>query len=65
MEKEEEKLLNGFKENGNDQNAVTPRCIGDYKIIKTIGTGTFGKVVLALKDDEPVAIKKLKKKVVI
>ena len=34
-------------------------------MIKTIGTGTFGKVVLAIKDDEPIAIKKLRKKVVI
>ena len=39
--------------------------IDDFKLIKTIGTGTFGKVVLAVKDDEPLAIKILRKKVVI
>ena len=39
--------------------------IEDFKLIKTIGTGTFGKVVLAVKDDEPLAIKILRKKVVI
>lgn len=37
------------------------RSITDYRLLRVIGTGTFGKVYLALLDDEPVALKALKK----
>jgi serine/threonine protein kinase len=39
--------------------------IQDFRLLRTIGTGTFGKVYLAIKDDKPLAIKVLKKSVVI
>lgn len=37
------------------------RSITDYHLLRVIGTGTFGKVYLALLDGEPVALKALKK----
>jgi serine/threonine protein kinase len=37
------------------------RKFSDFKIIKIIGTGTFGKVYLALIDEKPIALKALKK----
>lgn len=37
------------------------RKFQDYKILRIIGTGTFGKVYLALLNGEPVALKALKK----
>ena len=37
------------------------RKFSDFKIIKMIGTGTFGKVYLGLLEGSPVAIKCLKK----
>ncbi len=33
----------------------------DFKILRIIGTGTFGKVFLALLNEKPVALKSLKK----
>ena len=37
------------------------RKITDYHLLRVIGTGTFGKVYLALLDGQPVALKALKK----
>jgi len=37
------------------------RRISDYRLLRVIGTGTFGKVYLAILDGEPVALKALKK----
>lgn len=37
------------------------RKITDYHLLRVIGTGTFGKVYLALLDGAPVALKALKK----
>lgn len=37
------------------------RKFEDFKILRMIGTGTFGKVYLGLINDKPVAIKCLKK----
>lgn len=37
------------------------RAIKDFKLIRVIGTGTFGKVYLALLNGQPVALKALKK----
>ena len=37
------------------------RRITDYHLLRVIGTGTFGKVYLALLNDQPVALKALKK----
>jgi serine/threonine protein kinase len=37
------------------------RRITDYHLLRVIGTGTFGKVYLALLDGKPVALKALKK----
>lgn len=37
------------------------RRITDYHLLRVIGTGTFGKVYLALLDGQPVALKALKK----
>ena len=39
----------------------TSRKITDYHLLRVIGTGTFGKVYLALLDGKPVALKALKK----
>ena len=41
------------------------RKFSDFKIMRIIGTGTFGKVYLATLDDQPVALKSLKKSYVI
>ena len=35
--------------------------ISDYHLLRVIGTGTFGKVYLALINEQPVAVKALKK----
>ena len=35
--------------------------LDDFKLIKVIGTGTFGKVYMALLNNKPVALKALKK----
>ena len=56
MEMQEESI----KEDG-----VKQRQFSDFKILRIIGTGTFGKVYLALLDDKPVALKALKKASVI
>ena len=37
------------------------RKISDYHLLRVIGTGTFGKVYLALLNGQPVALKALKK----
>ena len=37
------------------------RKITDYHLLRVIGTGTFGKVYLALLNGQPVALKALKK----
>lgn len=37
------------------------RRITDYHLLRVIGTGTFGKVYLAILDGQPVALKALKK----
>ena len=37
------------------------RQITDFNLIRVIGTGTFGKVYLALLDGKPLALKALKK----
>ena len=37
------------------------RTIEDFKLLKVIGTGTFGKVFLAMLDGKAVALKALKK----
>ena len=37
------------------------RKITDYHLLRVIGTGTFGKVYLALLDGQPMALKALKK----
>ena len=37
------------------------RLITDYQLMRIIGTGTFGKVYLALLNGQPVALKALKK----
>ena len=37
------------------------RTLADFEIIRPIGTGTFGKVYLAILDGRPVAIKSLRK----
>ena len=37
------------------------RKISDFQLIRVIGTGTFGKVYLALLNGQPVALKALKK----
>ena len=39
----------------------TQRKITDYHLLRVIGTGTFGKVYLALLNGQPVALKALKK----
>ena len=62
---EDRKSSKGSEKNGYSENDLPELTIADFKLIKTIGTGTFGKVVLGIKDDDPVAIKTLKKKVVI
>lgn len=41
------------------------RKFHDFQIIKVIGTGSFGKVYLAILNGEPVALKALKKSYVI
>lgn len=41
------------------------RTVSDYKLIRVIGTGTFGKVYLAILNGQPVALKALKKTQVI
>lgn len=41
------------------------RSISDYQLIRIIGTGTFGKVYLALRDDKSYALKMLHKKKII
>lgn len=41
------------------------RKFGDYKVLRIIGTGTFGKVYLAMIEDNPIALKSLKKQYVI
>ena len=41
------------------------RKIGDYNLIKIIGTGTFGKVFLATLNDKPFAVKILRKRKII
>ena len=45
------------------ENAQRP--ISDYQLIRIIGTGTFGKVYLALRDDKSYALKMLHKKKII
>ena len=37
------------------------RKLADFQLIRVIGTGTFGKVYLALLNGQPVALKALKK----
>jgi serine/threonine protein kinase len=37
------------------------RKLSDYQLLRVIGTGTFGKVYLALLKGQPVALKALKK----
>lgn len=37
------------------------RRITDYHLLRVIGTGTFGKVYLALLNGQPIALKALKK----
>lgn len=37
------------------------RKVSDFQLIRVIGTGTFGKVYLALINGQPVALKALKK----
>lgn len=37
------------------------RKITDYQLLRVIGTGTFGKVYLAILNGKPVALKALKK----
>lgn len=37
------------------------RKITDYNLLRVIGTGTFGKVYLALLEGQPCALKSLKK----
>ena len=37
------------------------RKLSDFQLIRVIGTGTFGKVYLALLNGQPVALKALKK----
>ena len=37
------------------------RKVSDYQLLRVIGTGTFGKVYLALFKGQPVALKALKK----
>ena len=37
------------------------RKVTDYQLLRVIGTGTFGKVYLALMKGQPVALKALKK----
>ena len=64
MESQEEIKAQGqqnVEETKIEENARQVLTLDDFKVIKTIGAGTFGKVYLAMKDDEPVAIKKLKK----
>lgn len=41
------------------------RKVTDYQLLRVIGTGTFGKVYLALLKGQPVALKALKKSHVI
>lgn len=41
------------------------RRISDFKILRVIGAGTFGKVYLTLLNERPVALKALKKTQVI
>ena len=41
------------------------RSIGDYQLIRIIGTGTFGKVYLAVLDGKSYALKILSKKKII
>ena len=37
------------------------RVVEDFKLLKVIGTGTFGKVFLSILDGKAVALKALKK----
>lgn len=37
------------------------RKVTDYQLLRVIGTGTFGKVYLALLKGQPIALKALKK----
>lgn len=41
------------------------RLITDYNLIRIIGTGTFGKVYLSMKDGKSYAIKMLHKRKII
>ena len=43
----------------------TSRKVTDYKLIRIIGTGTFGKVYLSIKGNKSYALKVLQKKKII
>ena len=56
--------------NASDDNTRRPvenlrRKVTDFQLIRVIGTGTFGKVFLALLNGQPVALKALKKSTII
>ena len=43
----------------------TQRVIGDYNLIRIIGTGTFGKVYLAMYKEKSYALKILNKRTIL
>ncbi len=59
------KLSNMELQEESKKDEPSQRSFSDYKVMRIIGTGTFGKVYLALLQDNPVALKALKKSSVI
>jgi serine/threonine protein kinase len=67
-ESKQHAIPNGVVSNGNSAHRKIEnpdRKISDFKILRVIGVGTFGKVYLALSGTTPVAIKVLRKSTII
>lgn len=54
-------MMNGEESKGRRQIENPSITIESFKLMRIIGTGTFGKVYLALLNDQPYALKALKK----